>query len=419
MHPVLETTTAVTQLLTAVADANPTFMTPDEKATALRELVSVESRVAELRLRVLSSAGDLAADAGARDAATWLTHHTRVRRTDAAADLRLATALDRERSLLARAVRDGRTTLEQARVIVRSLEALPGDVTSEVAERAEQALVDFSASFDPAALAKLGRRILETVAPDIAEAAEARALADLEAHARRRQRLQMRALGDGTTRLWARLPDAAAARLATYLHAYTNPRQAAETAPIPADPPSSRECRVPYPRRAAEAFCRLLEDVDPGRLPAHGGDATTVVVTISLDSLRADLGVATLDNGVPGDGLDQLTAHEVRRLACNAHLVPAVLGGNSEVLDLGRGQRLFTRAQRKALLLRDRTCRAEGCDAPSTFCEAHHCLPWSRGGPTDLDNALLLCRHHHGRIHDPAYATERLANGDHRFHRRR
>ncbi|WP_366916413.1 HNH endonuclease signature motif containing protein [uncultured Nocardioides sp.] len=69
--------------------------------------------------------------------------------------------------------------------------------------------------------------------------------------------------------------------------------------------------------------------------------------------------------------------------------------------------------------MRDKTCRAEGCDTPGTWCEAHHLDPWQPGGPTDLDNGVLLCHHHHHRIHDPAYRTERLPNGDHRFHRRR
>ena len=112
------------------------------------------------------------------------------------------------------------------------------------------------------------------------------------------------------------------------------------------------------------------------------------------------------------------TAAQARRLACNAHLIPAVLGGESEILDLGRAQRLFTAPQRRALLLRDRTCRAEGCDIPGTWAEAHHWVPWVSGGLTDLDDGVLLCSHHHHRAHDPDYLVERLANGDVRFARR-
>ena len=106
------------------------------------------------------------------------------------------------------------------------------------------------------------------------------------------------------------------------------------------------------------------------------------------------------------------------RLACTAKILPAVLGGDSLPLDLGRAKRLFTPAQRKALLIRDQTCRAEGCDTPGTWCDAHHTDPWHTGGPTDLANAILLCSHHHHRVHDTGYRTDRLPNGDLRFHRR-
>jgi len=70
-------------------------------------------------------------------------------------------------------------------------------------------------------------------------------------------------------------------------------------------------------------------------------------------------------------------------------------------------------------VVRDRTCRAEGCDIPGTWAEAHHWIPWSQGGRTDLTNAVLLCSHHHHRVHDPRFAADRLPNGDVRFNRRR
>ncbi|HYG92222.1 MAG TPA: HNH endonuclease signature motif containing protein, partial [Nocardioides sp.] len=63
-------------------------------------------------------------------------------------------------------------------------------------------------------------------------------------------------------------------------------------------------------------------------------------------------------------------------------------------------------------------CRAEGCTIPATWCEAHHLHPWSQGGPTDLANGVLLCSYHHHRAHDHRYTTDRLPNGDYRFHRR-
>jgi hypothetical protein len=114
-----------------------------------------------------------------------------------------------------------------------------------------------------------------------------------------------------------------------------------------------------------------------------------------------------------------ITAGQARRLACTAGLLPAVLGTDSHPLDLGRTTRLFTPAQRKALLIRDRTCRATGCDIPAAWCEAHHAgTPWSHGGKTNIADGLLLCSWHHHRAHDPHYHHTRLPNGDLTFHRR-
>ena len=110
---------------------------------------------------------------------------------------------------------------------------------------------------------------------------------------------------------------------------------------------------------------------------------------------------------------------DVRRLACGAGIIPAVLGGPSAVLDLGREQRLFNRAQRVAMTIRDKGCRAEGCDRPPSWCEAHHfTTPWANGGNTNLSDGVLLCGHHHRLAHHPHYTHHRLPNGDIRYHRR-
>lgn len=421
-HPVLEAISAMGAALTSVADTNPAFMATSDKAAALRALARVEARVCELRLRIMADAGDVAETTAAHDIASWVTDQTRTRFEEARADQALAGALDRRYPTLALALREGDANLAQARVIARALDALPADVPPDLHALAEETLVGHAAEFGPKPLGRLGRRILDVIAPDLADAAEARRLAALEAAARCRTRLTLHRLGDGTTRIAGLLPDLAATRLATYLEAFTSPRRTAvqdnDAAVAAADPVT----RLAYPRRLGEAFCELLEAVDPARLPMHSGDATTLLVTLPLESLRAELGVAEIIGGgyVPGDELtgDLLTAGEARRLACNAHLIPVVLGGKSEILDLGRRHRLFTRAQNKALRLRDRTCRAEGCGTPGSWCEAHHWLPWSQGGRTDLDDAVLLCHHHHHRIHESAYRSERLPTGDVRFHRR-
>ena len=227
-HPILAAACDVRSVLKSVRDANPTFMSTQAKAAALRELAAAEAQVAELRLRILADAGDLAADTAARDAAGWLAQHTRTSYADARADLRLAEALDRDRPVLAAAMREGAASLAQARVIDRALGLLPAGVDAKTVALAEAHLVDRAGEFGPKELARIGRRILDVVAPEIAEAAEAARLADLEAHAEQHTRLTMRRLGDGTTRISSRLPDAAATRLATYLEAYTNPRVAGD-----------------------------------------------------------------------------------------------------------------------------------------------------------------------------------------------
>ncbi len=122
------------------------------------------------------------------------------------------------------------------------------------------------------------------------------------------------------------------------------------------------------------------------------------MVLIDFDELRAEAGVGEVGTG------DRLTAGEDVGSAGNAGIVPAVLGGKSEVLDLGRSARFFSAGQRKAMVIRDRECRAEGCSIPAAWCEADHWgKPWAKGGRTDLADGVLLCSWHHHRADDPAY----------------
>jgi hypothetical protein len=345
-------------------------------------------------------------------------------------DLHLARALERRWTHLATAHAAGAVSTAQADVIARALDDLPDDIAADVRGKAEKVLVEHAARFTPRELRTLGRRIIDVVAPDVGEEHERRRLEAEERRARRTTSLTTRGHGDGTTTLRIRVPDATAGRLLTYLHAWTNPRRTDATSSGDAtDGPGAgtdgasaggdatthtgQQDSVPYTTRLGHAFCALLEHLDPTRLPVHGGAATTVIVTMDLDTLISGLGVASTGTG------ERITAAEARRLACTAHLVPAVLGGKSEPLDLGRRKRLYQPAQRTAMALRDGGCRAEGCDVPAAWCEAHHLAPWSKGGKTDLADGLLLCSHHHHRAHDDRYLHDRLPTGDIRFHRRR
>ncbi len=89
----------------------------------------------------------------------------------------------------------------------------------------------------------------------------------------------------------------------------------------------------------------------------------------------------------------------MRRLACDAEIIPAVLGSRGEVLDIGRTRRLVTAVLWVALVLRDRHCTFPGCTRPPVMCHAHHLVHWADGGSTALDNLALLCGHHHRVIH--------------------
>jgi hypothetical protein len=116
-------------------------------------------------------------------------------------------------------------------------------------------------------------------------------------------------------------------------------------------------------------------------------------VTMRYDDLQKRIEAAVLSYGGP------ISAAEARRIACDADIIPAVLGSDSEVLDIGRASRLFTPPIRKALELRDKGCAFPGCDRPIAWCDAHHVVHWVHFGETAYGNGCLLCRFHHSEVH--------------------
>jgi len=137
--------------------------------------------------------------------------------------------------------------------------------------------------------------------------------------------------------------------------------------------------------------CRLANAC--GEVPENGGDRPQVVVTVEFDKLRAQLGAGLLDDG------GQLSPAAVRQMACDAEILPVVLGGTGQVLDVGRERRLITGAIRRALVVRDKGCAFPGCGRPPRWCHGHHVRHWSAGGESCVDNAVLLCGYHHRLIH--------------------
>jgi hypothetical protein len=114
-------------------------------------------------------------------------------------------------------------------------------------------------------------------------------------------------------------------------------------------------------------------------------------VTIELDDLTRKAGVGTLASGAT------LSTSAVRRLACDAGVIPLVLGSNSEPLDVGTEHRFVTRAIRQTLNTRDKGCVI--CQAPPAMCDAHHLAHWADGGSTKITNLVLLCKAHHIDVH--------------------
>ncbi|RAM37944.1 HNH endonuclease signature motif containing protein [Arthrobacter globiformis] len=105
-----------------------------------------------------------------------------------------------------------------------------------------------------------------------------------------------------------------------------------------------------------------------------------------------------------------VTASTIRKIACDADIIPVLLGSEGRILDIGRTTRVFPSHIRKALNARDQGCAFPNCTIPASWCEAHHITYWSRGGPTSTDNGVLLCAHHHHLIHKEQWKI-RVKNG--------
>ncbi|MDF9750819.1 HNH endonuclease signature motif containing protein [Arthrobacter sp. ES3-54] len=148
-----------------------------------------------------------------------------------------------------------------------------------------------------------------------------------------------------------------------------------------------------------------------GGLPAAGGLRPQVMATIDYRDL-----LTRLDGAEPrheGTGsltfTGPITVSTVRKLACDADIIPVLLGGEGRVLDIGRASRVFPPHIRKALTARDQGCAFPQCTIPAPWCEAHHITYWSLGGTTGTDNGTLLCSHHHHLIHKEQWTVQMRA----------
>ncbi|MGO4122546.1 HNH endonuclease, partial [Arthrobacter sp. YAF16] len=186
-----------------------------------------------------------------------------------------------------------------------------------------------------------------------------------------------------------------------------------------------------------------------GALPATGGLRPQVMVTIDyrdlLERLQRDTGTAADGAGQvsatgqferagttgpgqfgrvgatghgPGAGslgftgtgtlafTGPVTAATIRKIACDADIIPVLLGAQGRILDIGRTSRIFPPHLRKAITARDQGCAFPGCTIPAPWCEAHHINYWSTGGTTSTDNGTLLCSHHHHLTHKEQWTIQ-------------
>ena len=121
-----------------------------------------------------------------------------------------------------------------------------------------------------------------------------------------------------------------------------------------------------------------------------------LIVLADIDTLRSGLhanSICETDDGTP------LPVEVVRRLACDAEIIPVILNSKGEALAVGRSQRLATPAQRAALAAMHRTCMQPTCTVPFEDCQIHHIIPWEQGGATDLSNMGPLCTADHALVH--------------------
>ena len=369
-------------------------------------------RLEALKLKLLATADQhgVAQDAGFTGTEAWAAQQTTTPRATAARQVALARELspDAGHDATARALDEGLVSPAHAAVIVQAQRELPTGASTEQKAAVEAVLVEKAKRLTPDQLRRIARRAVETIEPDQAavDTHENDLVRTEEEQALAKASFTWHDNEDGTTTGHFTVPTTAAAFLHKVLDAMTAPRRMRTPEPHAFDPHA-----FDWRHRRGLAFAELLEHLPTDHL--HHKTAATVVVTLDHHTLTGALKTAGLDTA------DTISAGEARRLACGAGLIPAVLGGASVALDLGRETRLFTQSQRIAAGLKHDTCATEGCDRPYAWCELHHRQPWSRGGNTDLDNAVPLCHWHHQRIHDHTYHHTWQPDGTFSFQRHR
>jgi hypothetical protein len=355
----------------------------------LQESLRLEARFhawqAQLAARI--DAAEIAWQEHGTSTATWLADAANLTRREAGRLIAAGQGLLRF-ALVADAAGRGELLPTQAEAITRVLDDLPDDFPTDIVREAQQLLVGFGASHNAVELRQLTSHLVEILDPATAEVREVARLEREHRQAERGRHLTFSYDHHGSVLFKGSLPVAEAEPFIQVIDAYA----AAQKRGLERLDPHA-ECVTPAMRRADALLAMVNHHSQESLAPNHGGDRPRIVITLPYDQLLANCWNARLLS--TGHRIDPGTT---RRLLCDADLMPAILGGPSAVLDVGRSQRLVTSAIRAALELRDRGCVFPGCEVPARDCEAHHIIPWRRGGPTALWNLVLLCAHHHGTV---------------------
>ena len=301
------------------------------------------------------------------------------------------------RHLLRSAFAAGDISGEHAAVACETLAALPASLDDSVVDQAEAFLAEHATPARPEGAGPAG----PAPAPRAGHRGDPGGRG--EEHQRARQVLEVRQRSDGSSDVRGHLGVELTAEFLSQLQPLAGPRPARRRQPRPADGGAAQRRR---PRRAAAA-----QRDRGGTTPARHGSRASITVTMALETLERRLGApgATLDWSGP------ISAATARRLACDAHLVPVVLGAQGEPLDVGRASYPVTQAIWRALVARDGGCGFDGCGRPPEWTEAHHLVHWADGGETSVENCCLFCDHHHRKSFTTTAGTPQL---DRRCHPR-
>ena len=292
--------------------------------------------------------------------------------------------------VLGEAVNAGRLDPEHIRTIVDTMGKIPPAATPAVRDVCEQALVDIAVDADPKYLERAAVIILERADPD-------GSLDKDPPSTRMGLDIGNRNTRTGLTPIKGQLDDLGVEAVRKAIDALAAPRPAADGVP---------DTRSPANRRAHALVQALLGYLAAGDGPTTGGQRPQITLILDWDAIT---GLAT---GGRFDSGGYASPAVARKLLCDATVIPAVLGGAGEIMDVGRAVRTFPTGMRRALALRDRGCAWPGCDRPPGWTDAHHIQFWGRDlGPTSLYNGILLCPYHHTEIHREQWRIEQTPSG--------